>query len=164
MPSAPIRALQHAGFDMKKLSIIGRDYHTDEHAVGFYNTGDRVKYWGRTWRVLGRDLRHHPRAGVLLDSRHRPDPDGWPHQLGADGNDRRWRRRCGGRWRHERARRGIGGPRLPKDTVIRYEAQLKANKFLLIASGSLAEIDQARRLLAEHNGQVELHAREGAGR
>src|SRR5271169_2303596 len=35
-----IRKLQHGGFDMKKLSIIGRDYHTEEHAVGFYNAGD----------------------------------------------------------------------------------------------------------------------------
>lgn len=30
---------------MTKLSIIGRDYHIEEHATGFYNTGDRVKYW-----------------------------------------------------------------------------------------------------------------------
>ena len=34
-----IRELQSSGFDMKKLSIIGRDYHTEEHAVGFYNSG-----------------------------------------------------------------------------------------------------------------------------
>ena len=42
-----IADLQHAGFDMKKLSIVGRDYHTEEHAVGFYNAGDRVRYWGK---------------------------------------------------------------------------------------------------------------------
>src|SRR5580692_101943 len=44
---AAIRSLQKSGFDMKKLSIVGRDYHTEEHAVGFYNTGDRVRYWGK---------------------------------------------------------------------------------------------------------------------
>ena len=43
---AAVKALQHAGFDMKKLSIMGRDYHTDEHVVGFYNMGDRMKVWG----------------------------------------------------------------------------------------------------------------------
>jgi hypothetical protein len=32
---------------MKKLSIVGRDYHTDENVVGYYNTGDRMKYWGK---------------------------------------------------------------------------------------------------------------------
>ena len=32
---------------MKKLSIVGKDYHTDEHVVGYYNTGDRMMYWGK---------------------------------------------------------------------------------------------------------------------
>jgi len=44
---AAIKELQQSGFDMKKLSIVGRDYHTDEHVVGYYNTGDRVQAWGR---------------------------------------------------------------------------------------------------------------------
>ena len=39
-----VKELQHSGFDMKKLSIVGRDYHIDENVVGYYNTGDRVKY------------------------------------------------------------------------------------------------------------------------
>ena len=30
-----VRALQTSGFDMTKLSIVGRDYHTDEHVVGY---------------------------------------------------------------------------------------------------------------------------------
>ena len=41
-----VKELQKAGFDMKKLSILGKDYHAEEHVVGYYNTGDRVKYWG----------------------------------------------------------------------------------------------------------------------
>ena len=48
-----IADLQHAGFDMKKLSIVGRDYHTEEHAVGFYNAGDRVRYWGKNGAFWG---------------------------------------------------------------------------------------------------------------
>jgi len=35
---------------MHKLSIVGKGYHTDEHAVGYYNTGDRMKYWGKLAR------------------------------------------------------------------------------------------------------------------
>ena len=42
-----IRELQKDGFDMKKLSIVGKDYHTEENVVGYYNTGDRMKYWGK---------------------------------------------------------------------------------------------------------------------
>jgi hypothetical protein len=41
---AAVLELQRAGFDLKKLSIVGKDYHTEEHVVGYYNTGDRVKY------------------------------------------------------------------------------------------------------------------------
>jgi len=32
---AAIKELQQSGFDMKKLSIVGRDYHTDEQVVGY---------------------------------------------------------------------------------------------------------------------------------
>jgi hypothetical protein len=32
---AAVMQLQHAGFDMTKLSIVGRDYHSDEHVVGY---------------------------------------------------------------------------------------------------------------------------------
>jgi Heat induced stress protein YflT domain len=35
---AAVKDLQRSGFDMKKLSIVGKDYHTDEHVVG----GDRT--------------------------------------------------------------------------------------------------------------------------
>jgi hypothetical protein len=48
-----IKELQHAGFDMHQLSIIGRDYHTDEHVVGYYNAGDRMKYWGQQGAFWG---------------------------------------------------------------------------------------------------------------
>ena len=39
-----VKELQRGGVDMKKLPIVGNGYHTDEHAVGYYNTGDRMKY------------------------------------------------------------------------------------------------------------------------
>ncbi len=41
-----VKELQSSGFDMKLLSIIGRDPLTDQHVVGYYTTGDRMKYWG----------------------------------------------------------------------------------------------------------------------
>ena len=45
---AAIRDLQKMGFDMTKLSIVGKDYHTDEEVVGYYTTGDRMKSWGKS--------------------------------------------------------------------------------------------------------------------
>src|ERR1700728_943941 len=48
-----VKQLQQSGFDMEKLSIVGRDYHTDENVVGYYNTGDRMKYWGKLGAFWG---------------------------------------------------------------------------------------------------------------
>ena len=48
-----IRELQKDGFDMKKLSIVGKDYHTEEHVVGYYTTGDRMLYWGKLGAFWG---------------------------------------------------------------------------------------------------------------
>ena len=50
---AGVKELQTGGFDKKKLSIVGKDYHTEEQVVGYYNTGDRLKYWGRMGALWG---------------------------------------------------------------------------------------------------------------
>ena len=66
-----IKELQKSGFDMKKMSIVGKDYHTDEHVVGYYNTGDRMKYWGKTGRLLGCYLGVVVRSRFFCHSRYR---------------------------------------------------------------------------------------------
>jgi hypothetical protein len=51
-----VKELQRGGGDMHKLSIVAKGYRTDEHAVGYYNTGDRMKHWGKLgafWEVSG---------------------------------------------------------------------------------------------------------------
>jgi len=48
-----VKELQRGGIDMHSLSIVGKDYHTDENVVGYYNTGDRMKYWGKAGAVWG---------------------------------------------------------------------------------------------------------------
>src|SRR5271169_434943 len=50
---ATITELQKSGFNVKQLSIVGKDYHTEEQVVGYYNTGDRVKYWGKLGAFWG---------------------------------------------------------------------------------------------------------------
>ena len=42
-----VKKLAEAGFEMKNLSVVGKGYHTEENVVGFYNVGDRIKFWGR---------------------------------------------------------------------------------------------------------------------
>ena len=50
---AAIKKLQKDGFDMKQLSIVGKDIHTEEHVVGYYNAGDRMLYWGKQGAYWG---------------------------------------------------------------------------------------------------------------
>lgn len=50
---AAIRKLAGAGIGMKHLSIVGKGYHTEEKVIGFYNTGDSVKFWGTNGAVWG---------------------------------------------------------------------------------------------------------------
>ena len=38
-----IRTLGQSGFDMKKLSLVGKGYHSEEKPMGSYTAGDRIK-------------------------------------------------------------------------------------------------------------------------
>ena len=69
-----IKDLQEAGVNMKSLSIVGRDTHTEEHVVGYYTAGDRMKHWGGVgafwggfWGLLfGSGLFFIPGLGPIL--------------------------------------------------------------------------------------------------
>ena len=50
---AAVKELQKSGFDIRKLSILGKGYHTEEHVVGYYNAGDRMKHWGKMGAFWG---------------------------------------------------------------------------------------------------------------
>ena len=41
-----VKELLNTEFELKQLSVVGKGYHTEEKVVGFYNMGDRVKFWG----------------------------------------------------------------------------------------------------------------------
>ena len=47
------QARQKAGYDLKKLAIVGKDYHSEEHVGGYYSTGERMKYWGKLGAFWG---------------------------------------------------------------------------------------------------------------
>jgi hypothetical protein len=48
-----VEELQRLGFDMKKLSLVGKDYQAKDHVIGYYNIGDRVSYWGKQGAFWG---------------------------------------------------------------------------------------------------------------
>ena len=129
---AAIKELQKAGFDMKKLSIVGKDYHSDEHVVGYYNTGDRVKYWGKLGAFWG------GLWGVLFGSAFFFIPGIGPIVVG--GPLVTWIIGAlegavimGGLSAFGAALYSMG---IPKDSILKYETSLKSNKFLLVAHGT----------------------------
>jgi uncharacterized membrane protein len=139
-----VKALQRAGFNMKKLSIIGRDYHTEEHVVGFLNAGDRAKYFGKFgafWgglmgMLFGSALFFVPVVGHVIIL----GPLAATIFGGLQGAAL-----VGGASALVGALMAIG---IPRDSVLRYETALKSDKFLLIVHGDAQEIQRAHELLA----------------
>ena len=149
-----IKKLTAAGFEMKNLSVIGKGYHTDEKVVGFYNTGDRIKFWGTRgafwggfWGlflgglfvavpVVGQVVVLGTLASIMIAAIENAVIVGGLSALGA-------------------ALYSIG---IPKDSVIQYETALKTDSFLVMAHGSAAEIARAKTILGTVNpSRVDVH-------
>jgi len=157
-----VKTLQRAGFDMKKISIIGKDYETEEHVVGFLNAGDRARifgkygaFWGGLIGILfGSALLFVPVVGHLVIL----GPLAAMLFSGLEGAVV-----VGGLSALAGALVSIG---IPKDSVLRYETALKANKFMLMVHGDSQEIARARDVLKssglssfeQHSSQSEAPA------
>ena len=128
---------------MKKLSIVGKDYHTEEHVVSYFNAGDRMKYWGKMgafwgglWGLLfgaaffwvpgiGPLVVAGPLAAWIIGALEGAAVVGGLSALGA----------------------GLFSIGIPKDSIISYETAIKADKFLVIAHGTPDEVNQAKEIL-----------------
>ena len=144
-----IKELQRTGFDMKKLSVIGKDYHTEEHVIGYYNTGDRMAtwgkfglFWGAIWGLLfgsafliipgfGPIVVGGPLVGWIVGALETAVVTGGVTALGG-------------------ALTGIG---IPKDSVLQYETALKADKFVVVLHGTAQEVQTAKNVLAQNKAE-----------
>jgi uncharacterized membrane protein len=152
-----VKELQRGGIDMHKLSIIGKGYHTDDQVVGYYNAGDRMKYWGKVgafwggfWGLLfGSALFIIPGLGPILAA---GPIVAWivaglegaveVGALGALGA-------------------GLYSIGIPKDSIVKYETALKTDQFLLIAHGTAAEVSKAKDIIeSTHPSYCTLHTAE----
>ena len=144
-----IKELQEAGVDMKSLSIAARNQHTDEHVVGYYNAGDRMKYWGKVgefwggfWGLLfgsaafaipgiGPILVAGPLVGWIIAGLEGAVVVGGVSAVGA----------------------GLVSIGIPKDSVLKYDVALKTDKFLLVVHGTPDAVEKAKDILAgtEHS-------------
>ena len=150
-----VKELQRGGVDMHKLSIVGKGYHTDEQVVGYYNTGDRMKYWGKIgafwggfWGLLfgsaffmipglGPILAAGPVVAWIVGALEGAVAVGGLSALGA----------------------GLYSMGIPKDSIVKYETALKTDQFVLIAHGTAAEVAKAKDIIeTTHPAFYTLHA------
>jgi hypothetical protein len=138
-----VSKLQDASFDVTKLSIIGKDYHTDEKVIGYYTTGERMKYWGvrgafwgGIWGLLlGAGFFLVPGVGSVLVA---------GPLLGAVVTGLESAAMVGGL---SAVAVGLIHLGVPTEDAIKYESAIIADKFLLIANGTPEELAQARLIL-----------------
>jgi uncharacterized membrane protein len=149
-----VKNLQKSGVDMKKLSIVGKDYHSEEDVTGYYNTGDRMKYWGKLgalwggfWGLLfgaaffaipgiGPVLVAGPLVAWIVSALEGAVVVGGLSAVGA----------------------GLYSIGIPKDSVIKYESALKADKFIVLAHGTAAEVAKSRDIMqTTHPAELALH-------
>jgi sorbitol-specific phosphotransferase system component IIBC len=142
---------------MRTVSIIGKEYETDEHVVGYYNVGDRMKRWGKMgafwggfWGLLfgsaffvipglGPLLMAGPVIAWIVGALEGAVVVGGVGVLGA----------------------GLFSMGIPKNSVLQYETAIKNDKFLLMVSGSAMEVAKAKEILGTSQpAHLAVHAEE----
>jgi uncharacterized membrane protein len=150
-----VKELQRTGLDMRSVSIVGKDYHTDEQVVGYYNAGDRMNRWGKTgafwgvfWGLLfgsaffaipgfGPILVAGPLVAWIVGALEGAAVVGGLSAVGA----------------------GLYSIGIPKNSVIEYETAVKSDKFVLIVHGTAAEVAKAKEVLdTTKPAQLDLHS------
>ena len=149
-----VKELQKSGFDMKKLSIVGKDYLTEEQVIGYYHTGDRMKYWGKLgafwgglWGILfgaaffwipgiGPLVVAGPLVSAIVGALEGAVAVGGLSALGA----------------------GLYSIGIPKDSIIKYESSVKSDKFLLVVHGSGDDLAKAKDILKSTGHEVSVHS------
>jgi hypothetical protein len=128
---------------MKKLSIVGKDRHAEDHVIGYYNAGDRMKYWGKlgafwggVWGLLfGAAVFWVPGLGPLVV--------GGPLVswivAGLEGAVV-----VGGLSALGGGLYSIG---IPRDSILKYEREIASDRYLLVAHGTKEEVQRARNIL-----------------
>lgn len=133
-----VKELERAGFDMKRLSIVGKGYHSEEYPVGFYTAGDRIMSWGGIGAFWG------SLWGLLLGAAFFWIPGFGPVAVAGPFTHLLVAALAGGVGALGAALASLG---VPKDGIVRYETQLKADKYLLVAHGGTEEVKRARDLI-----------------
>ncbi len=154
-----LRALERDGIAIKKLSIVGADPYTEEHALRYYRPAERVlvwagwaAFWGVFWGLFfGPLFVHIPGYGNLPGITHFPPGLGhyFSFHVAANPLALLWGPVINAlifgfigavaAW--------LSGMSTPRNTIVQYESTYSPSKYLLILRGSADEIARARGIL-----------------
>ncbi len=152
--------LQKEGFDLQKLSIIGKDYHSTEQVRGFLTWKDTAKagaigggYWGS---FVGGLFGILAGAGVLFIPGMAPiiiaGPiagilAGWLEGTVVGGVGAAAVGGLAG---------ALGGLGIPKDEVLKYDTKIQAGEFIILVTGTDEDVSQAKQSLDKISHKVSL--------
>jgi hypothetical protein len=140
-----VQGLAAAGIGVKNISVVGKGYHTEEKVMGFYNMGDRMQMWGSRgalwgglWGLLfggvfmvvpvfGQVVVLGYLATAVISALEGALVLGSLSALGG----------------------AISSIGVPEDSVVRYETDVKADSFLVMAHGTVEEVEKAREVLSK---------------
>ena len=152
---AAVKALTAAGIAIKSISIVGKGYHTEEKVLGFYNMGDRVKFWGRRGAFWG------GLWGLFFGGMFLTLPVTGPvilvgYVAAAVVSTAEGALMVGGLSALGAALAGIG---IPRGSVLQYETAIAADGFLVMAHGTAGDMAQAEYVLKGLNpSHLKVHS------
>jgi hypothetical protein len=149
-----IRTLKNSGFDITKLSVLGKDFPSEDNVVGIYGAGDRLKYWGKMgafwggmWSLLpgsaflivpgiGTVVIAGPVATWIVSALEGAVFVGGVSAIGA----------------------GLVSLGISKDKALKCESSMKAGKLLLILHGTYTDAIKARNTLESTAAEeIDIH-------
>ena len=149
-----VRRLHQAGFAMRDLSIVGRDFQVSEEPVGFVSAGDYAAAGAGTGAWVGGLFGLLVGAAFLILPGLGPVVVAGPLSAALLGG-----------LEGALAGAAIGGLAgalvgwgVPRDQALKYETQVKAGKFLVIARGQPEDVARAKGLLVPESPEhVEVY-------
>jgi hypothetical protein len=147
---AALKALNHQGFDMAKLSIFGKEYHFDGYHACNFTIGDQMTAWGKHsafWgglfgMLFGAVVFFVPGIGMVVIA---GPMVAWTVSA-LEGEVRTGEVSALGA-----ALVGLG---IPKSSALKYESELQAGRFILLVHSSPYDAERATALLELTNHVV----------
>lgn len=145
--------LQTQVFNMETVSVVGKGYHNEEHPIGLYTSGERLRFmgvqasfWENLWSQLsgasffwlpdfGPLVATGPIVNLFMKGQKDIEVGGGLSVLGM----------------------ALFNMGIPRDSISQYEKAVKAEKLLLMVHGKRRDVERACQLLHSETQQVTVH-------